>query len=248
MKILVLSDIHGNYDALRAVLENTSRYDAIWFLGDYVDYGPEPHLVIDTVKELKADIILMGNHDYAAAFNEDCRCRDDIKDLSVYTRLNITIKLLSNEQVKWLRDLPKTIELGINGRKHYIVHGSPRSPLYGYLRPDLHFNELRYMLSPLSSIAFKPVNAHVLITGHVHIPVDMLFEGLRILNPGSVGQPRDGDSRASYAIYDTETELFIINRVKYNIENVAKKLRNLILEDTYYKWILRILVTGRVDY
>lgn len=247
VKILVLSDIHGNYDALRAVLENSSRYDAIWFLGDYVDYGPEPHLVIDIVRELKPDVVLMGNHDYAVAFNEDCRCREDIKELSVYTRLNISMKLLSSEQVKWLRDLSRTFELYAGGRKHYIVHGSPRSPIHGYLRPDLSLNELKYMLSPPSSLVSKPINADVVIAGHTHIPMNTMIENLRILNPGSVGQPRDGDPRASYAIYDIETGLFHVNRVEYNIANVTRKLRDLISENTYYERISRILSKGRIE-
>jgi len=74
LRILVISDIHGNADALRRVLEDSGRWDHLWILGDLVDYGPEPHVVIDVVRELKPDVIVQGNHDHAVANGADCRC------------------------------------------------------------------------------------------------------------------------------------------------------------------------------
>ncbi|MCC6041942.1 MAG: metallophosphoesterase, partial [Desulfurococcaceae archaeon] len=93
MRVLIISDIHGNYDALKTVLETARGFDYIWFLGDLVDYGPEPHLVVDLVREIKPEVALMGNHDYAVAYNTDCMCAQELHDLSVYTRLNISYKL-----------------------------------------------------------------------------------------------------------------------------------------------------------
>ncbi|MEM4003460.1 MAG: metallophosphoesterase family protein, partial [Ignisphaera sp.] len=74
MRIVIVSDVHGNTEALRAVLDSAERWDGVWFLGDFVDYGPEPHIVIDIVRTLKPDVIVMGNHDSAVAFDMDCRC------------------------------------------------------------------------------------------------------------------------------------------------------------------------------
>ncbi|MEM0490865.1 MAG: metallophosphoesterase family protein [Ignisphaera sp.] len=248
MRILIVSDIHGNAEALRSVLESVDKWDAVWFLGDFVDYGPEPHIVIDIVKDLKPDAIVMGNHDYAVAFNTDCKCDPVLHNLSEYTRKNISLKLLSREQIEWLKTLPKTIEKVIDGKKHYIVHGSPRNPLYGYIKPGLSINEIKLSLtSSVVAIKPKPIEVDYVFVGHTHIPMDIKVDSVRIVNPGSCGQPRDGDYRASYAIYDTETNIFEIGRIEYDIERVVKKLEELNLESGYSEYLKAILKTGRID-
>ena len=88
MRILVLSDVRGNVDALKAVVKHAGKWDYLWVLGDLVDYGPEPHIVVDMIRELKPDVIVRGNHDHAVAYNVDCRCNTATHELSVYTRLN----------------------------------------------------------------------------------------------------------------------------------------------------------------
>lgn len=248
MRIVIVSDVHGNAEALRAVLDSAERWDGVWFLGDFVDYGPEPHIVIDIVRSLRPDVVVMGNHDSAVAFDIDCRCSPEIHELSEYTRKNISLKSLSREQIEWLRMLPKSIEKDVEGRKLYIVHGSPRNPLYGYMKPDLPLSELRLSLTP-SIVTPRPriIRIDTVIAGHTHIPMDIAVDGVRVINPGSCGQPRDGDFRASYAIYNTETNTFEIHRVKYNIERVIEKLRELKLEEKYIRWLTMILRTGRVQ-
>jgi predicted phosphodiesterase len=169
VKILIISDIHGNSVALRTVLEDAKRWDYVWVLGDLVDYGPEPHIVIDIVRELKPDVIVMSNHDYAVAFNTDCRCDPEIHELSEYTRRNISYRLLSREQIEWLKSLPIKIEKNVNGRKIYIVHGSPRNPLYGYLKPDLSKDEILLQITPsIYAVKPRPVNADIVLVGHTH--------------------------------------------------------------------------------
>lgn len=243
--MLILSDIHGNADALKAVLEHAKSFDSVWVLGDLVDYGPEPHVVIDMVRDLKPEAIVMGNHDNAVAFNIDCGCAPETHDLSEYTRMNISFRFLSKEQIDWLRNLQVRVRLGIGSKKLYIVHASPNKPLHGYIKPGMPSEMLEQLLSE-GTIAKKLVDADILVVGHSHIPMDMVFKGIRILNPGSVGQPRDGDPRASYAILDTETWSFSIYRVKYDVEAVIRKLEGLNLEQKYLNRLKSILLLGRV--
>lgn len=247
MKILIVSDIHGNTDAFKTVIENASRWDSVLVLGDLVDYGPEPHIVIDMVKELKPDVIVAGNHDYAVAYNTDCRCTPEIQKLSEYTRRNISMKFLSKEQIDWLKTLPLRIERMVVGKKMFIVHGSPRNPLYGYLKPSLSKEEFLLQLTPtVFAVKPSPIKTDIVLVGHTHIPIAIEIEGIRVLNPGSCGQPRDGDPRASYAIYDTENSVFTIYRVKYDIDRVIEKLRKLNLEERYLIWIVDILKRGSI--
>ncbi|MGC8975709.1 MAG: metallophosphoesterase family protein [Thermoprotei archaeon] len=247
MRVLLLSDIHGNSDALKTVIEGSGGWDYLWVLGDLVDYGPEPHIVVDLVRGLRPDIIVTGNHDYAVAYGVDCRCDPEIHELSVYTRMNISLRLLSSEQIEWLKSLPLRVEREVSGKKLYAVHGSPRNPLYGYLKPGLPNDELIMQLSA-SLLTTKPklVDADLILVGHTHIPMNVVVGGnTRVVNPGSCGQPRDGDARASYIIYDVENNAFEIHRIKYDVERVVRKLQQLQLDKSYTEWIAKILRNGR---
>ncbi len=242
-----MSDIHGNADALRAVLEDAERWDYLVVLGDLVDYGPEPHLVLDMIRELKPEVTIMGNHDHAVAFNTDCRCAPDLHELSEYTRRNISMKLLSEDQIEWLKTLPIRTEKEIAGRRFYLVHGSPRNPLYGYLMPNLSVEELKLQLTPsITAVSPRPLNVDYVLVGHTHIPMEVEVGKIVVVNPGSCGQPRDGDPRASYAVYDMESGKFSIFRVKYDVEAVIRKIHSLGLEERYAEWLTKILSRGRV--
>jgi len=245
MKILVLSDIHGNSIALAKAIESAGNYDYLWVLGDLVDYGPEPHIVIDMIRDLDPDVIVRGNHDHAVAFNTDCRCNDQIHELSVYTRMNISLKLLSREQVLWLRTLPLKKEVSVDNKKYYIVHGSPSNPLYGYLIPSSDRGE---MLSYLKQTPFstKPVDADVVLVGHSHIAFKTMFDEKLIANPGSIGQPRDGSPNPSYMIIDTEKDSITHIRIEYDINAVISKYIGLGIEEKYLEWLKRILVSGKI--
>lgn len=247
MRILVLSDIHGNADALKTVLESAGRYDYIWVLGDLVDYGPEPHVVVDMIRELKPDIVLMGNHDYAVAYNTDCRCAQELHDLSEYTRREISLKLLSQEQVSWLKTPALNTQRVVDSLRVYLVHASPRSPLHGYLKPSLPVEQVLLALTPNPlAVKPKPVEADLVVIGHTHIPMDLRIEGIRVVNPGSVGQPRNGDWRASYMIIDFESKQINHYRVEYNVEKTIEKLRALGLNPHMQGRLEAILKTGSV--
>lgn len=247
MLALLLSDIHGNADALRAVVEKVGRWDALWILGDLVDYGPEPHIVVDLVRELKPDLILMGNHDNAVAYGVDCMCAPELHDLSEYTRREVSYRLLSSEQIAWLRSLPKMAQLTAGSARVYAVHGSPRNPLYGYLKPDLPVEEILLALTP-SPIAVrpKPVTADVVLVGHTHLQFDLRVGGTRVVNPGSLGQPRDGDPRAAYALIDLDSWSVKLGRVEYDVWKTVRKLEQLSLDPRHLLRLKEILLSGRV--
>jgi protein phosphatase len=247
VKVLIISDIHGNADALKTLLESVGGWDYVFVLGDLVDYGPEPHVVVDLIKGLRPDVVLMGNHDYAVAFNTDCRCAPELHELSEYTRVNISYRLLSKEQIDWLKSLPITRNLTIDNVRIYLTHGSPRNPLYGYLKPSLPESEILLALTPnMYAVRPQPVDTDLIVVGHTHIPMDLRIRGMRVLNPGSVGQPRDGDYRTSAAILDLRSGEFRLYRNHYDVEGVIKKLRSLGLDLKYLTWLERILINGRV--
>ena len=212
MKILIFSDIHSNLEALNAVITR-EKYDKAVFLGDIVDYGPNPAEVMDIVLD-EADYVVQGNHDYAAGTGEDCNCAPAMHELSVLTRNEITIKLLGKNDLKKLGGLERKLEFEIDGRKFFTVHASPNDPLFGY------------MFSTEAEMAWKKPDLKVfdyIMVGHTHFP--MFYRG-RIINPGSSGQPRDGDWKPMYSILDTETGDLIFKRFSYDKEKMLSKLES----------------------
>lgn len=232
MRIGVLSDIHGNVPALEAVLEVIGPLDALWQLGDIVGYGPEPEAVISRLKGLGATGVL-GNHDAAALgriesswFNEDAR-----------TAVQWAAGQLSEGARQWLGALPDRIthgtEEGLFSSTFTLVHGSPRDPIWEYVYST--------PVARANLGAFQ--TAHCLV-GHTHVPLvfredDGAIETLApsdgsrltldhrrtLLNPGSVGQPRDGDPRACAMVIDTEQMSVEWRRVAYPVEVVQERMR-----------------------
>ena len=234
MRALIISDIHGNSIALKKVLD-VEKYDAVWFLGDITDYGPNPDEVLDIMRELKPDIWVTGNHDYANAFNVDCHCGEKTHELSVYTRENITQKMLSKEDIKFLKNLPLKQEKEIKGSRYYFVHACPKEPLYGYMfdfDPECMKNELGIKLEPCT-----------VVYGHTHFPRNGKSGEYGYFNPGSVGQPRDGNPLASYGIYDGK---FHLKHVKYDVDEVVRRIRAMNLEKKYEEMLITILRNGSV--
>jgi diadenosine tetraphosphatase ApaH/serine/threonine PP2A family protein phosphatase len=228
MRILVVSDIHSNYSALEAVLGDAGQFDETWCLGDLIGYGPDPNMVIEAFRLLPSLTCMLGNHDVAvlggmelAAFNGDAR-----------RSLTWTHNVLTADNMDFLRSLPHTT--GVRGDVT-LAHGSPRDPTW------------EYILNTLSArLNFEHFSTPYCFVGHSHI--QSLFQldetndrvtmtitkvgrptALRpraIVNPGSVGQPRDRDPRAAYAIYDTETNAWEPRRVAYDIESVQQRVRD----------------------
>jgi putative phosphoesterase len=212
MRLLIISDIHGNKEALDAVM--AVPHDEVICLGDLVDYGPSPGECIDVLTEQKITTI-MGNHDSAVAFRIDCGCGYAYKHLSQSTR-EYTWDVLNDVQIEFLRTLPQNLERTKNGKKLYFTHGSPLS-FYDYIKPD----------TPEATIQeyIKEIEAEFLFIGHSHLPFIRKIEDVTLVNPGSVGQPRDGDTRASCAIFNTDTLEAEIVRVEYDMERVFSKIK-----------------------
>ncbi len=248
-RILVLSDIHGNYPALRTVLSSIRGYDEVLVLGDLVDYGPQPGEVIDELRSIGARIV-RGNHDEAAAYGVDCKCGEATHRLSVWFREHVTIPLLSDNDRGFLAGLPLRLNLEIAGRNGEAVHAAPRNPLYAYLYPWLRDEEAcRLALKPALRLTDRDrgcPKGKVVIVGHTHYQFHRYVQGTLILNPGSVGQPRDGDPRVSYALIDTSTGTVSFNRVEYPVEETIRRLRELRIPSPYIDALVYMLREARV--
>ncbi len=225
MRYAVISDVHANIEALNTVLKKISEetFDSLLFLGDSVGYGPNPNECIETLKE-KAKILLAGNHDWASVD------MTDIEYFNPYARAAVewTKKILSNENRTFLRGLPLTQELD---DRILLVHATPGEP-----------EQWHYLLSTGdASINFHFFNQMICLIGHSHEPIIIerspedkiivykdrtdIKEGYRyILNVGSVGQPRDGNPDAAYAILNKNS--IEIKRVSYDIVLTQKKMRD----------------------
>jgi predicted phosphodiesterase len=225
MRVAVLSDIHSNLTALDAVLAAAGPVDAIWHLGDVVGYGPDPNGVVRRLIEVGA-VGVRGNHDAAAAggseiewFNTDAR-----------RAMEWTRTVVSAPTVAWLRDLPE--RLTVVGCE--LVHGSLREPIWEYVTSV-----------PVARANLAVLGSPIGLNGHTHIPIAFVEQDGRIdvvgpghgseldlrgrralLNPGSVGQPRDGDPDASYAIFDPGEGRISWHRVAYDIGGVQAAMRS----------------------
>ena len=226
MRIAVLADIHSNLRALEAVLASIGSVDAVWQLGDVVGYGPDPDAVVARLREAGA-VGVRGNHDAAAVgdleiedFNADARVAME------WTRASLGL-----EAQAYLADLPEILVPG--GFDFTLAHGSPRDPIWEYL---FNTREARENLA-----AFHTTYC---LVGHTHVPLVLRqkrhmerlsagpesrleLDGRRaILNPGSVGQPRDGDPTASYMLLDTAAGQAIWQRVSYDIVATQTAMRD----------------------
>jgi len=250
--LLAISDIHANYEALTSVLDSAKDFDAVVVAGDLVDYGPDPDLVIDVVASMRP-IAVRGNHDHAAAFNMDCGCGPKTHDISVLTRESITAKRLEPRHVDFLRSLPLDATLEAEGLRVKVVHGSPTNQLYGYLYPW----EMKRALCPgKARLRFVAEDVEdcdtewdVLIVGHTHHQFSLRIGRTLVVNPGSVGQPRDGDPRASFTIIEIMGGSVVSvthRRVKYNVEGVIRKLEEALGSSAGLEKLRGILINGRV--
>ncbi|MBP2029476.1 putative phosphoesterase [Methanohalophilus levihalophilus] len=232
MKILVISDIHGNMEALESVMQ--VPHDEVLCLGDLVDYGPSPVEVIEFLKSHNIPVI-KGNHDNAVATGLECGCSYELKYLSIATR-DYTRSVVGKGHIDFLKLLPSEIEREINGTKVHFTHGSPRS-FYEYIRPETPENELREMT--------EEIDADLLFVGHTHIPFEKQVGDLRIVNVGSVGQPRNGDPRASCVLLDTATMEIEFIKTEYKSDKTISGIREKL---PYPDDLISILKTGKTDY
>jgi diadenosine tetraphosphatase ApaH/serine/threonine PP2A family protein phosphatase len=226
MRILIISDVHSNLTALQTVLEDAKPFDRVWCLGDVIGYGPDPNECIIKIRELPLLKCVKGNHDAAIigdinirAFNYEARASLEWLD-----------KVITLENRRWLASLEEQTVL----EDVTLVHGSPSSPVWEYIM-DVHtarenmdsFNTLVCLVGHTHvPVLFSQEGEELKSTKRIPLPVDEPIEiqHKSILNPGSVGQPRDHDPRASYMIYDDEKNHWIHHRVSYDLEKVQKRI------------------------
>lgn len=232
MKILIISDIHSNYEALLAVANAEKHVDQIWCLGDLVDYGPQPAEVVQWVRH-RAQLCVRGNHDFALAFNEDCHCGKRFRELSRESR-EMNRQLLTPEQIAYLQLLPETEEIVLENCRFRIAHATPSGNLYRYLLPGTTDIELNGEM--------EGILADVVFCGHTHFPMIRKVGSKLFVNPGSVGQPRDGDPRASYAIWDEG--VVKLRRTQYDISKTVEKLQGCSLSPGMADQLAMVLQTG----
>jgi putative phosphoesterase len=233
MKIQIISDVHSNYEALLAVAEAEKHVDQIWCLGDLVDYGPQPADVVQWVRH-HVRLCVRGNHDFALAFQEDCRCSQAFREMSVASRA-MNRALLSPEQIAWLQLLPATKDVVLDHRRFRLAHGAPNGDPYRYdLTPSLADAALAEVV--------KEFTADVFLCGHTHLPMARKLGKRMFVNPGSVGQQHDGDPRASYAIW--QDGAIKLHRVCYDVEATVRKLHASALPPAIAKQLAHVLRTG----
>jgi diadenosine tetraphosphatase ApaH/serine/threonine PP2A family protein phosphatase len=226
MKTLIISDIHANITALESVLADAGDFDSVWALGDVVGYGPDPNECVERVRDLPNVVCLLGNHDAATIGMID----DITFNPAARMAVRWTKTTLTPENLAFLDRLPEYLRLG----DITLAHGSPREPVWEYLLDTRNATEnFSYFYTPYC------------LVGHTHLPtIYTLLNGYHqarliaptndtelelvprsIINPGSVGQPRDRDPRAAYAILDLDTMKISFHRVPYDIKAVQERMQ-----------------------
>jgi diadenosine tetraphosphatase ApaH/serine/threonine PP2A family protein phosphatase len=207
--IALLSDIHANLVALEAVLADLPPVEAIWVMGDTVGYGPEPADTLALLRERRATLIA-GNHDRAVGTGEGLEL------------FNVAARTAAERHRSWLggadRDFLATLPLTLAPADGYFIcHGSPRDPLWEYV-----FD------SRTAAFAMAGLVVPRCCVGHTHVPATFRTgDGKIMINPGSVGQPRDGDPRAAYALLDVEAVTVEFRRVEYDVAATQRRMREL---------------------
>jgi diadenosine tetraphosphatase ApaH/serine/threonine PP2A family protein phosphatase len=227
MRFLVLADIHANIEAMDAVLADAPPYDEVLFLGDLVGYGPSPNEVADRLRTFPRMTAIVGNHDWAALG------KLDTSEFNPLARQ--AAEWTSSHMRPDVRSFLNVLEARTGVHSLVLAHGSPRDPIWEYL-------ESAYQ-GPANFAAFEGA---LCLVGHTHVPRVLVeqedgqtqaFEashgdvldlsmGRMIVNPGGVGQPRDGDPRAAYGLLDADEQTFSFFRVAYAIEETQRKMRD----------------------
>ncbi len=210
MKIAFISDIHGNYEALKAVLAEIDRLGVgrIYCAGDVVGYYSQ---INECCRELRDRQIpcVMGNHDWYMAGGGFCPRSRSVNDCLAYQR-----RIIENGHLTWIRTFPVQMYIG----EIQLVHGGWADPVDEYLKPTAEY--------------FERVLGRVFVSGHTHLQSVQVFGDKTYCNPGSVGQPRDGDPRAAFAVY--EAGKFTLHRSEYDMQKVFGLMDAAGFNDYYY--------------
>lgn len=227
MRILLVADVHANRAALEAIGD---EYDVCFALGDLVDYGPDPNPCVGWVRA-KAAHSIRGNHDHGVAQHVTVQGKGGFRYLTGVTR-PLTQERIGSEERRYLGSLPLTKRVTVDGVRYLLVHATPRDPLDEFAPADAEFWASR----------LDGVDADVICVGHTHTPYVLEVGGRVVINPGSVGLPRDGDPRAAYAIIrDGEIEL---KRVAYTIDDTVRAVQAAPLPDLAKAMLTEVYRTG----
>jgi diadenosine tetraphosphatase ApaH/serine/threonine PP2A family protein phosphatase len=247
MRYLVISDIHANLEALNAVLDATGSipYDRLLVLGDLVGYGADPNAVVDVIRRLQPHAIIRGNHDKVGSGIESAEGFNAV----ARSAIRWTYEMLTAANREWLASLP-TGPVAVDELME-ICHGTP-------------YDEDAYVFDDLDALRALHAAQHPLcLFGHTHVQIGYALSGdqftlttlhdqrplqvaianggRHLLNPGSVGQPRDGDPRAGFAVVDADTRAVTIYRIDYPIEQAQSR----ILEEGLPEVLAQRLALGR---
>lgn len=228
MKVIILSDIHGNADALKAVLQEIpGDISEFWILGDMVGYYYQAKEVLTLLTNLPCRYIA-GNHEqYLKEGLMNPQILSEYK--SKYgSALNIAIKTLSIEQINFIKSLPDSLEFLVKSKNILLCHGSPWS-IDEYIYPDVKKAKL---------LAFSTLNADFIFQGHTHHPMEIIQNNKRIINPGSVGQPRNKVPGAHWAIFDLETNEVTFKTTIYPLDSLFNEINKYDPNIPYLKSVL----------
>jgi putative phosphoesterase len=208
--IAIISDIHGNYTALLEVLKkiDSMNIDKIYCLGDTVGYYSQVNECCNELRKRNV-IAVMGNHDLYLATDTKCERSKSVNDCLEYQKMIIT-----QDNLNWIKKCPHIITEG----DITFVHGGWNDYIDEYLYPSEEY--------------FHGMNEKYFVSGHTHIQLLKKYNDKRYCNPGSVGQPRDGNNKAAFAIFDGNN--FFLHRVSYDIEKVGKLMNEIGFSGYYY--------------
>lgn len=213
LRIAVISDIHSNLEAFEATIAALPQFDELYCLGDLVGYGPQPNEVVEKIIQLEPAIVLLGNHDHAVVTGDTEGFSTNAAKAVEWTRHQI-----KSENRDYLATLQPSCKLEKAGMSIGLFHGSPRNPLTEYIFPGISESGVRNLIFGSGS--------SILLLGHTHVPMLYSYGGEMLANPGSVGQPRDGDPRASFALLTVSksNRSFEVKRVEYDVSAVSDKI------------------------
>jgi len=229
MKIVIISDLHGNYDALTALPEVG---DELWVLGDIVNYGPLPAETVSWVRN-HSQVVIRGNHDDSVGHDRDPRCTPRYHEMAESTR-KYSLAQLSQGDKEYLRDLPLRRTVERDGVSFYLCHAIPSNPLYGYCPEE----------SERWKDEVAEVKANFLLVGHTHTPFIKKIRTTTIVNPGSLGQPKTGKADACYAVWeDGRLEL---RQYPYPVATAIQRIEKLPVSPEVKQDLSTVLRTGSI--
>jgi putative phosphoesterase len=224
-KLLILSDIHGNWAALRAVLDAEHHFQQAVFCGDVVDYGPRPAACLQWVRG-NCTHVVRGNHDNALAFELDCRCMGSFRPYSVATRAWHR-QILAPADLDFLRQMPAVDWFEWEGRHVRMAHAEPRGNLFECLSPEDWERRL------------DGIDADFVLLGHTHVQGMRTFGKTTVVNAGSVGLARDKAGGACYAVL--EAGEISLKRIPYDVAQAVCELRRAPLPPDVISGLIQVL-------